>query len=142
MATHGGPRSVKLAAMAARVAAVLFLLTLAAPAFAETYKWVDERGVVNYSNAPPAGAAVKAKAKTFQEVEDRLSSYETDPSLKSAAAYRGPSYYEQQAEREWLQRQRLMASSGAAAQAAPCVAPYRGDCDDYSAGYYPYAPLV
>lgn len=37
---------------------VMIAVALAAPqaAFAQLYKWVDERGVVNYGDAPPANA--------------------------------------------------------------------------------------
>jgi hypothetical protein len=85
-----------------RLLALTFLL--ASAAHAETYKWVDERGVVNYSNTPPAAAA-----KAAQPIAERVSTYETDPSLKREIAYTIPSSYEQMLQQEWLQRQRLMA---------------------------------
>jgi hypothetical protein len=80
----------------------LAFLTLST-AHAETYKWVDEKGVVNYSNTPPPAAA-----KAAQTVAERVSTYELDPALRQAVAY-GPSPYEQMLQQEWLQRQRLMA---------------------------------
>ena len=81
----------------------LLALTLAiAPAAqAETYKWVDERGVVNYSNTPPPGAA-----KSVTSIAERVSTYE--PSTQRVS-YSGPSAYEVMLQQEWLQRQRLMA---------------------------------
>ena len=83
---------------------LLALILLAAPAaHADTYKWVDERGVVNYSNTPPIAAA-----KAPQKLAERVSTVETDPSLK---AYTSPSPYETMLQQEWLQRQRLMAES-------------------------------
>jgi len=85
-----------------RLIALTFLL--ASVAHAETYKWVDERGVVNYSNTPPPGAA-----KAAQTIAERVSTYEIDPSLRRAVAYTVPSSYEQMLQQEWLQRQRLMA---------------------------------
>ena len=106
----------------------LALALLLAPAVqAETYKWVDERGVVNYSNTPPPAAA-----KAPQQVADRVSTYQTDPALRTAAA-RGVTSYEQMAHEEWLQRQRLMAD------AALVKALYTVPVDD--AVYYsrPYA---
>jgi Domain of unknown function (DUF4124) len=39
--------------MTAKVLGISFLLTLSAPLAAEVYKWVDERGTVNYSPVPP-----------------------------------------------------------------------------------------
>ena len=79
-------------------------LLLAPAANAETYKWVDERGVVNYSNTPPPAAA-KAAARAIPE---RVSTYEPDPSMQRVA-YAPPSPYEVMLQQEWLQRQRLMA---------------------------------
>ena len=88
--------------MASRLLVVL--LALAPAAQAETYKWVDERGVVNYSNTPPPAAA-----NAPQQVADRVSTYQTDPALRVAA--RGVTPYEQMIHEEWLQRQRLMADA-------------------------------
>jgi hypothetical protein len=78
-------------------------LLLASAAHAETYKWVDERGVVNYSNTPPPAAAKKAT-----QIADRVSTYEPDPATQRVA-YLPPSPYEMMLQQEWLQRQRLMA---------------------------------
>lgn len=87
----------------------LFALTFALvpAAHAETYKWLDERGVVNYSNTPPPAAV----AKVATSVADRVSTYQTDPALRRVSAYTTPSPYEQMLQQEWLQRQRLMAES-------------------------------
>ena len=89
--------------MTARLCALL-LACLAAPAAADTYKWVDAKGVVTYSNRPPAEAARYA-----QSVPERISVYETDRELPRAAERLA--YRELIAEQEWLQRQRLMALS-------------------------------
>ena len=56
-------------------------LILIPAAHAETYKWVDEKGVVNYSNTPPSSAA-----KKIQPVADRISTYDVDPTLQRAIA--------------------------------------------------------
>ncbi len=90
---------------------ILLLLLAAAPlAQAETYKWVDEKGVVNYSNAPPPNSA-KATVPA-QTVPDRISTYATDPvTAQSIDVYRRLD----SSEREWLQRQYLMAMQAAAA---------------------------
>lgn len=105
--------------MSARLCA-LVLLCLAAPAGAQTYKWVDARGVVTYSNRPPPEAARYA-----QPVPELLSVYESDRELARAAARLA--YRERIAEEEWLQRQRLMALSSTHTQDLG----YDGD-------YYPY----
>jgi len=112
----------------------LALLALAsAPLGAETYKWVDAKGVTNYSSTPPAGAA---QAKV---IEERVSVVASDPSLAPAIAdmraqaMRRAEYVEI----EWLQRQRLMAEQERAMPAEYC--PYRADCDGWYAAYgYPY----
>lgn len=119
--------------MSGRCRLAILLLALAAPPLqAETFKWVDEKGVTNYSNKPPpAGKA----AKSLRTVEDRISTYETDPALVRAKASPGRPDY---AEAEWLQRQQLMAMS---AGYLDCSPPYRADCgyDGYRSGaYYPY----
>jgi len=45
----------------------LIFLALAAPALAQVYKWVDERGVTHYGERPPQGGKAS-------EVPDRLAS--------------------------------------------------------------------
>ncbi|HEY6820709.1 MAG TPA: DUF4124 domain-containing protein [Burkholderiales bacterium] len=101
-----------------------------AQARAETFKWVDERGVVNYSNQPSPGKTVSSTV-----VEDRISTYQSPP-LHAVALNRAPDY-------EWLQRQRIMAEM-AAAKAAAADCSYRVDCrDPYLTGYgYPLVPVV
>jgi len=100
-------------------ALVLIALLVAPLAQAETYKWVDEKGVVNYSNAPPPNAT---KAAT---VPDRISNYTPDPSIKQALDV---DRRLDAAETEWLQRQWLMAM-----KQAPAPAP----AADYPPAYYP-----
>jgi hypothetical protein len=57
------------------------LLAAAAPfAAAQMYKWTDDKGVVNYSNKPPATGAGKGVAV----VEDRVSVYTQDPAVLQA----------------------------------------------------------
>ena len=80
-------------------AILLILAAVALPAQAETFKWVDEQGITNYSNKPPAAARA---AKSVRTVENRISTYESDPSLKRAAENPGRAGH---AEAEWLQRQ-------------------------------------
>jgi hypothetical protein len=117
------------------VPALLLSLAAAAPEASEqTYKWVDAKGVVNYSNAPPAEAAARVKT-----VEQRISIIGPDPSVGLAAA----ALREREArraeydEREWRQRQSalLMQQSSASAYCAngpDCGAGY------YAETYYPY----
>ena len=98
--------------------ALLAALALSVPlAHADTYKWVDAKGVVNYSNTPPPSAA------RAQPVEDRISVYTADAPLNRAAEVNRRL---DAMEAEWLQRQWLMAMSAAPAAPAP----------DYRAGSY------
>jgi hypothetical protein len=68
-------RSLRAALLAAALAAAM-------PAGAQTYKWVDERGGVTYSNTPPP--ADGKKAKKFDAVAERVSVYTPDSQLIEA----------------------------------------------------------
>jgi Domain of unknown function (DUF4124) len=82
----------------AGLAAALLAFSAGTAAAAQLYKWVDERGVVNYSNQPPADPKA---ARNVKAVEDRVSVYTPDPALvrevalfrqrASEAAYERPS---------------------------------------------------
>jgi hypothetical protein len=69
--------------MSSRLLAVLILSLAALPAAAQTYKWVDASGQVNYSNAPPPGVA-----GTAQPVEERISIMGMDPAVRAWAERR------------------------------------------------------
>lgn len=56
-------------------------LIVAVPAAAQVYKWVDERGVTNYSNQPPASPGAGSAVRV---VEDRVSVYTPDQPLLQA----------------------------------------------------------
>jgi hypothetical protein len=106
-------------------------LSLALPLHAETYKWVDEKGVTHYSSTPPTGA-VKATV-----IEERVSVMPADPSLQTAIAdMRAQALRRQEyAEQEYLQRQRLSIEKDMLAMTIP-QCPYRAECGE---GYLPYA---
>ena len=112
--------------MAARcLPAILLVLAAAAPpVVAETYKWVDAKGVVNYSSSPPPAVAAKAKL-----VEERISIIGPDPSLGPAiAAMRARAARQAQYdEADWQRRQQYLL----AAQTSYAPA--------YGSGYGPYA---
>lgn len=113
------------------LAAFALLLLSAAPLGAQTYKWVDGRGVTNYSNAPPPEAAGAEAAP----IEERVSTLPTDPEfVKQVAAMRERAARRAELEEmEWLQRQQILAMR-AAAPPPPPPAP---------AVYYPavYGPV-
>jgi len=109
------------------------LLCAAPPLCAETYKWVDAKGVTNYSSTPPPGAA------KVQVIEERVSVVPADPSLGAAIAEMRVQAARRAefVELAWLQRQRLMAEQPSGAQAGDC--PYRADCSEsYFPLVYPY----
>lgn len=117
------------------VALLLGLVAAAAGAAPPTYKWVDARGVVNYSSAPPAEAATRV-----QTVEPRISVIGPDPSVALAAT----ALREREArraeyeEREWQRRQSALLEQQASMSASAYCA-FGPDC---GVSYYPeiYAP--
>ncbi|MGH8701096.1 MAG: DUF4124 domain-containing protein, partial [Burkholderiales bacterium] len=60
---------------------VLVAAFAAAPATAQIYKWVDERGVTNYSSEPPADPKA---ASSMRVVEAQISVYTPDKALTQA----------------------------------------------------------
>ena len=127
------------------LAVLLLVLALAytasRDAHAVTYKWVDEKGVVNYSNSPPpAASSAKKSTQVAEVVEDRLSTYESDPALRRSAAFRGAPSAPDYAQIEWLQRQRYLMDMATAQAAARVDCDYRNDCR--SAYTYPYLSLA
>jgi hypothetical protein len=82
-----------------KLAATLFLTLLATSASAETYRWVNEDGVVTYSQTPPPDASAE-KIKTYdmapsdshesqqklQDLRQRLADMDEDRALKKAEA--------------------------------------------------------
>jgi hypothetical protein len=121
---------------------ILITILAAASASAQVYKWVDERGVTNYSNQPPAGRA----AKNVGLVEDRISVYSSDiPVTSSTDASRQKSdqaltekisSLERQLEAERWARQ--YASTAAQGAYDPCLSNI--NCNGLYDGYYPYPP--
>lgn len=64
-----------------RAALLVAALAAAMPAGAQTYKWVDERGGVTYSNTPPPA---DGRAKKVDAVAERVSVYTPDSQLIEA----------------------------------------------------------
>lgn len=132
-------------------ALIVFMAAVAAlpaiPARADAiYKWVDDQGVVHYSNSRPA------RQKTEVLTQDRISTYQSDPAATRAGASRAETDYLARRvdllERE-LVAQRQAAQSAATADARAmqaayeqCVADRRVDCASgggYGAPYVVYA---
>ena len=123
--------------MAGGLASGIFLIlaVAASSALAETYKWVDAKGVVTYSDTPPPSAAAKPKV-----IEERISVIPPDPSLGPAvAAMQARAERRAQAEEaDYARRQQYLLQTQANEAAAGC---YGNDCGiGYDAPYYyPYA---
>lgn len=130
-------------------------LVLAGGAQAQVYKWVDEKGVVNYSSTPPptGGPAVMV-----DESKGRVTTVPAPEVQRDAAATGDPALrrrVEQLEQEAAAQRQMAAQQDAAAAEAyrrwrAQCLADRRVDCDDpyrgsldyrYEYGYA-YPPLV
>lgn len=110
---------------------------------AQLYKWVDERGVTNYSNQPPADPKA---AKKLVPIEDRVSVYTPDKTLTRAievfrrqsdrALADKVSSLESQLEAERQARQYVAATAQTAYD--PCPASGGIDCNGFYSGYNPY----
>src|SRR5258706_15554777 len=117
--------------MTLRLCIALALAFAVLPVRADTYKWIDSKGQVNYSNAPPPSAL-----ELMQLVEDRISVIGEDPATRDAVA-RMEARLEQRSQYEaqdWLQRQRAMVVM----RGTPTMdCGYGGYCgDSYASSYY------
>jgi hypothetical protein len=127
-------RNVQLATLAA-------LIVLAPAAHAEIYKWVDDKGVVNYSTTPPTNR----KSVKLDEEQGRVSTIEAYDYSRGApkreqALQERVARLEQEVARG---RQTAALDAAAAAEAyrvwrEQCFAQRRVDCDDpYAAAFDP-----
>jgi hypothetical protein len=127
-----------------RLLIALLAILASAPASAQVYKWVDERGVTNYSSQPPTDAAKKVAI-----VEDKISVYTPDKALMRAIEAARPRSNQGLSERVASLERQLEAerrarqyASAAEPQAAydPCQGGREIDCGGFYSGYYPYGP--
>ena len=101
--------------------ASLVLCLLAAPAWADTYKWTDEEGKVHYSDQPPPTAITKSqtiKAAKPLASEAPPGAPPTGTSLPGANAPKSASDQEMEFRRRRLQQAELEAKTQKDAQAA------------------------
>ena len=112
-----------------RLLAGLILAAAALPASAETYKWVDAKGQVNYSNAPPPSSAKKA-----QPVEERISVMGLDPGVRAAAERRFAAR-ERANEIDWRLKQQARAMQ--ARYNTPAYGSSSRYLSPYGSSYYP-----
>jgi hypothetical protein len=119
-----------------RALMLVLAATAVAPVFAQqTYKWVDERGVVNYSNVPPSKRPAQA-----QPIENRVSVVPGDPNLAAAIAAMQAQGLRQAefAHQEWLARQQGMLQAQALAALYPPLADHAPVHYGYGYGRYGY----
>jgi hypothetical protein len=120
------------------LASICSALLPVAPAAAELYKWVDERGVTNYSSERPA-----AKAAKLTRVENKLSVYTPDEGvLRAVKAVR------ERAIAALTEPEPVRSPVARIAVERPgyeqCITSGRIGCEDLYPGYYPavYLPLA
>src|SRR6187551_1207977 len=152
MAPREGISTMRLRVTTGWIIALTALLA-APPVAAQLYKWVDENGVTNYSNQPPANPKA---AKNLRPVEDRLSVYSPDEGLTQAIDDARQKSQQRQSQRARIdnletqlqdeRRAREQATAAAARETQlayeKCVADRRVDCNAIYAGYPPYDPPV
>ena len=110
-----------------------------APASAELYRWVDARGVTNYSNNPPAAAAA---ANKLALVENTLSVYTPDANFLEAVKAVRARAIGKLTEPE-LQRSPVARIASPPAGYEQCIGSGRLGCDDLYPVYYPaYLPVA
>ena len=111
-----------------------------APACAELYKWVDERGVTNYSNELPPAAATKNKVT---RVGNTLSVYTPDESFMQAVQAWRERTIQRMSEPETQTQTVARASVPLQSGYEQCLLSGRLGCDDlyrsHSLSYLPVA---
>lgn len=133
------------------IVAIAAMAAVAPAGAQQLYKWVDDRGVTNYSNQPPADPK---SAKNLRPVEDKLSVYSPDPSLVQAIEDSHKNFDQRQTRRRIEELEDQVAAERSARQQAAaaaqngqrtydaCIAAGRLDCGEIY-GIYPYpAPVV
>jgi hypothetical protein len=121
------------------------------PAWAQVYKWVDDKGVVNYSSRPPTDRKSalldpnSVPVSTYAPQEGPAPGADTAQSATEKALAERIASLERKLDAERYARQRLAISQAAAAdiQYERCLLNRRIDCDSAGIDPYPYyAPAV
>jgi len=137
---------------ALQLALTVVTLAVVQATYAQVYKWIDEKGVVNYSGTPPE----KHKSTKLDEENGRVSTVESYnyarnlPSPRERALQDRADRLEQEAarNRQTAAQQEAAAEQGYLQWREACIAQRRVDCDDpqralNEPGYfYPPYPVV
>ena len=124
---------------------ILAAICATAPAAAELYKWVDERGVTNYSNTPPPAAAT---ANKLARVENKVSVYTPDESFMQAVKALRERSIKAMSEPEPQSAPAALASAPPQSGYEKCLASGRLGCEDiynvssYYPAYWPAAAVA
>jgi hypothetical protein len=119
---------------------VLAVGLAAAPACAELYKWVDERGVTNYSSDPPSDPR---SAKKLARIENKLSVYTPDEGFMQAVKALRERSIKALSEPAPERQTQQVATIQPQSPYEQCLASGRPDCDTLYGDYYPaYLPGV
>jgi len=121
-------------------------LLATAPCFAQVYKWVDENGVVNYSNEAP----VDRKSTVLDPKSARVSTYSTDETRRAPAQVAGANERALSEKIDRLERKLdaeryarmadVQAQSMMDARYDQCLRDRRVDCDYQGMDPYYYGP--
>ncbi|TMG73490.1 MAG: DUF4124 domain-containing protein, partial [Betaproteobacteria bacterium] len=135
-----------------RSSALAFVLLAAAPAWAQVYKWVDDKGVVNYSSQPPSDRKSalldpnSVSVSTYTPVETATRTAEAVASAREQMLTERIAGLERQLDAERYQRQSLADAQATAPEQRheQCLRDRRVDCDysGFDPYYAPYGPSV
>jgi hypothetical protein len=135
-----------------RSSTLAVVLLAAAPAWAQVYKWVDDKGVVNYSSQPPANRKSVlldpnlVSVSTYTPEETPTRSAETKASAKERMLAERIASLERKLDAERFHRQSLADAQATALERRyeQCLRDRRVDCDyaGIDPYYAPYGPTV
>jgi hypothetical protein len=100
----------------------VLIVLASAPAAADLYRWVDARGVVNYSNVPPQGVKAKQIAET-QPTVSVIPPPEKPPEVQQAQREAALLRRIEQLEEELAALRRAPATTVVYVNPAPAIAP-------------------
>jgi len=135
-----------------RSSALVIVLLAPAPSGAQVYKWVDDKGVVNYSSQPPADRKSalldpnSVSVSTYAPDEKLTRTAQTMPSVNERALAERIASLERKLDAERYSRQVLADAQARSMERRfeQCLRDRRVDCDyaGLDPYYAPYGPTV